>query len=199
MNVVVGPSLPQGQPGSWVRSLPNLLTAVRVVVTPVIIGLLLWEAAGSNQAAAVLFIVAGTSDVLDGFFARRYQSGSQLGIFFDLVGDKLLVSAVLIVAVDLQWLPAWLAFGFIGRELFVMGMRSYASSQRVTVAAGHLWKKKMMWQYIALNALMWDRVPLTWTLVICAFILTSASGVHYVVNISRVLHNRPAPDVPEPI
>lgn len=192
-------SLPWVQPGLWARWLPNLLTAVRVVVTPAIIGLLLWDGDGSNQAAAILFIVAGTSDVLDGFFARRYQTGSQLGIFFDLVGDKLLISAVLIVAVDLKWVPVWLAFGFIGRELFVMGMRSYAGSQRVTVAAGHLGKMKMMWQYIALNALIWDRVPLTWTLVMFAFILTIASGVHYVVNISRVLRNRPAPDVPEPI
>ena len=78
-------------------------------------------------------------------------------------------------------------------------LRSVAYSRGVTIPASPLGKMKMMWQYIALNALMWDRVPLTWTLVIFAFILTIASGVHYVVNISRVLHNRPAPDVPEQI
>ena len=99
---------------------------------------------------------------LDGLIARRYGSGSQLGIFFDLVGDKLVVAALVITMVELGWIPGWIAVGFIGREIFVMGMRAYAGAQGVTVSAGQLGKMKMMWQYIGLAALIWDRVPLTW-------------------------------------
>ena len=62
----------------WVQSLPNLLTGLRVVLTPVIVCLMLWDGVFSNQLAAIFFGVAAISDVLDGFFARRHGSGSQL-------------------------------------------------------------------------------------------------------------------------
>ncbi len=199
------PATPPGAPAPPRRravalpAVPNLLTGFRVLAIPFIVWLLLWDGQASNQAAAVLFIAAGVSDVLDGLVARRYGSGTQLGIFFDLVGDKLLVAALLLATVELGWIPAWLALGFIGRELFVMGMRAYASGQGVTVPAGHLGKMKMMWQYIALDALIWDRVPLTWVLVLCALVLTLSSGLHYVLSVTRLLRDRPAPDVPDPI
>ena len=183
----------------WVAGLPNLLTGFRVLVIPLVIGLLLWDGQASNQAAACLFIVAGISDVLDGLIARRYGSGSQLGIFFDLVGDKLLVAALLITMVELGWIPGWIALGFIARELFVMGMRAYAGAQGVTVSAGQLGKMKMMWQYIGLTALIWDRVPLTWALVLFALAMTLASGLYYLFSVSRELRGRPAPDVPDPV
>ena len=183
----------------WFARLPNLLTGFRVLVIPLVIGLLLWDGQASNQAAACLFIVAGITDVLDGLIARRYGTGSQLGIFFDLVGDKLVVSALVITMVELAWIPGWMAFGFIARELFVMGMRAYASAQGVTVSAGQLGKIKMMWQYIGLTALIWDRVPLTWALVMFALVMTVASGLHYLFSVSRELRGRPAPDVPDPV
>lgn len=194
----VGPMKVHTEP-VWVQSLPNLLTGLRVVLTPVIVCLMLWDGVFSNQLAAIFFGVAAISDVLDGFFARRHGSGSQLGIFFDLVGDKLLVAAVLIAAVELGWIPSWVVLGFVGREIFVMGMRSYAGAQGVTVSAGHLGKMKMMWQYIAIGGLLFDRAPMIWVLVLFAFVLTLVSGIHYLVTISRELHTRPAPDVPDPI
>lgn len=183
----------------WVARLPNMLTGFRVAAIPVIIWLLLWDGQASNQAAACLFIVAGITDVFDGLIARRYGSGSQLGIFFDLVGDKLVVAALVITMVELGWIPGWIAFGFIARELFVMGMRAYAGAQGVTVSAGQLGKMKMMWQYIGLAALIWDRVPLTWALVMFALVMTVASGLYYLVSVSRELRGRPAPDVPDPL
>jgi len=183
----------------WMARLPNLLTGFRVAAIPVMIWLLLWDGQASNQAAACLFIVAGITDVLDGLIARRYGSGSQLGVFFDLVGDKLVVAALVITMVELGWIPGWIAAGFIGRELFVMGMRAYAGAQGVTVSAGQLGKMKMMWQYMGLAALIWDRVPLTWALVLFALAMTVASGLYYLVSVSRELRGRPAPDVPEPL
>lgn len=183
----------------WVARLPNMLTGFRVAAIPVMIWLLLWDGQASNQAAACLFIVAGITDVFDGLIARRYGSGSQLGIFFDLVGDKLVVAALVITMVELGWIPGWVALGFIARELFVMGMRAYAGAQGVTVSAGQLGKMKMMWQYIGLAALIWDRVPLTWALVMFALAMTVASGLYYLVSVSRELRGRPAPDVPDPL
>ncbi len=183
----------------WLAGLPNMLTGFRVATIPVVIWLLLWDGQASNQAAACLFIVAGITDVFDGLIARRYGSGTQLGIFFDLVGDKLVVAALVITMVELGWIPGWIAFGFIARELFVMGMRAYAGAQGVTVSAGQLGKMKMMWQYMGLTALIWDRVPLTWALVMFALVMTVASGLYYLVSVTRELRGRPAPDVPDPV
>ena len=182
----------------WIAGLPNLLTGFRVAAIPVVIWLLLWDGQASNQAAACLFIVAGITDVLDGLIARRFGSGTQLGIFFDLVGDKLVVAALVISMVELGWIPGWIAFGFIGREIFVMGMRAYAGAQGVTVSAGQLGKMKMMWQYMGLTSLIWDRVPLTWALVMFALAMTVASGLYYLVSVTRELRGRPAPEVPDP-
>ena len=188
----------RGSP-EWFAALPNLLTGFRVLVIPVVIWLLLWDGQASNQAAVCLYVVAGITDVLDGLIARRFGTGSQLGVFFDLVGDKLLVTALLITMVELAWIPGWVALGFIARELIVMGMRAYAGSQGVTVSAGQLGKMKMMWQYIGLGALIWDRVPLTWALALFALTLTVASGLHYLLSVSRELRGRPAPDIPDPV
>jgi CDP-diacylglycerol--glycerol-3-phosphate 3-phosphatidyltransferase len=184
---------------AWLANLPNLLTGFRVLVIPLVIGLLLWDGQASNQAAACLFIVAGITDVLDGLIARRFGTGSQMGVFFDLVGDKLVVAALVITMVELGWIPGWIAFGFIGREIFVMGMRAYAGAQGVTVVAGQLGKIKMMWQYMGLTALIWDRVPLTWAMVMFALVMTLASGLHYLYTVSRELRGRPPPDVPDPV
>ncbi len=181
----------------WLARLPDYLTLGRVLSIPVLIWLLFWDWSFSNQTAGFVFAAAGASDMLDGVLARRFRSGSQLGIFFDLVGDKLVVAAVLFVMVELSWMPAWLALLFIGREFVVMGLRSYAGLQGVTVPAGRLGKQKMVWQYIALDGLMWERSAGVWFLVVIALALTLASGAHYAWQMWRVLRSRPAPEVPE--
>ena len=183
----------------WQAYLPNALTIARVASIPVIVWLLLWDWWFSNQMAGFVFAAAGASDVFDGTLARRYGTGSQLGIFLDLVGDKLLIAAVLFTMVELGWMPGWLGASFIAREFAVMGLRAYAGAQGVTVAAGRLGKAKMMWQYIGFNALMWERTAVPWFLVGVALLLTLASGIHYAVGIWQGLRARPAPDIPEVI
>ncbi len=181
----------------WLTRLPDYLTLGRVLSIPVLVWLLFWDWGFSNQTAGFVFAAAGVSDMLDGVLARRFRSGSQLGIFLDLVGDKLVVAAVLFVMVELSWMPAWLALTLVGREFVVMGLRSYAGLQGVAIAAGRLGKQKMVWQYIALNGLMWERSAGAWFLVVIALTLTLASGLHYAWQVWRMLRSRPAPEVPE--
>ena len=119
----------------WQSYLPNALTIARVASIPIIVWLLFWDWWFSNQMAGFVFAAAGASDVFDGTLARRYGTGSQLGIFLDLVGDKLLVAAVLFTMVELGWMPGWLGASFIGREFAVMGLRAYAGAQGVTAIA----------------------------------------------------------------
>ncbi len=185
-----------GPRGLW-SQLPNGLTIARIGSIPAIVWLLLWDWSFSNQMAGFVFAAAGLSDVLDGMIARRHGSGTRVGIFFDLIGDKLLVAAILFTMVELGWMPGWLAASFVAREFAVMGLRAYAGAQGVTVGAGRLGKAKMMWQYIAFNALMWERSALPWFLVGMALLLTLASGIHYSVGIWRGLRARPAPEIPE--
>ncbi|MBM4437857.1 MAG: CDP-diacylglycerol--glycerol-3-phosphate 3-phosphatidyltransferase [Actinobacteria bacterium] len=182
---------------TWLGRLPNVLTASRVLTIPLIVWLLYSEWDFSNQLAALVFGAAGFSDVFDGMLARRFKTGSQLGIFVDLVGDKLLVTTLLVAFVDLGWIPVWFAAVIIGREFVVMGLRAYAGAQGVAVTAGPLGKNKMTWQYIGLNALMWERSALGWELAVIASILTVVSGAHYAFSIWRMIRARPVPAVPE--
>ena len=183
----------------WRSYVPNGLTLARVGSIPIIVWLLFWDWSFSNQTAGFVFAAAGASDVFDGTLARRFGTGSQLGIFLDLIGDKLLIAAVLFTMVELDWMPGWLGASFVAREFAVMGLRAYAGAQGVTVGAGRLGKAKMMWQYIAFNALMWERTALPWFLVGMALLLTFASGIHYAVGVWRGLRTRPAPNIPDVI
>ena len=179
--------------------LPNCLTLMRIASIPVVVWMLLWDWSFSNQIAGCVFFMAGASDVLDGMLARRHKTGSQIGIFFDLIGDKLLVAAILFTMVELGWMPGWLAACFVAREFAVMGLRAYAGAQGVTIGPSPLGKMKMMWQYIAFNTLMWERSALPWFLVGVALLLTVVSGIHYGRGIWRELRARPAPEIPEVI
>ena len=185
--------------GALWSQLPNGLTLARIGAIPAIVWLLLWDWSFSNPTAGFVFFAAGLSDVLDGMIARRHGTGTQVGIFFDLIGDKLLVAAILFTMVELGWMPGWLATSFVAREFAVMGLRAYAGAQGVTVGAGRLGKVKMGWQYIAFNALMWERSALPWFLIGIALLLTLTSGLHYGVGIWRGLRARPAPEIPEVI
>lgn len=136
-------------------SLANLLSWSRIAATPVVLGLLaLRDWPPAYLIAAVLFVLAQITDVLDGYFARRQKTVSNLGIFLDLTADKLMVSSVLIMLVEQKILSAWIAIIIIGREFLITGLRSYAASNGVVIPAGRLGKLKTVFTAIALTWLI---------------------------------------------
>lgn len=127
-----------------VSTLPNLLGLGRIAATPVIVTLLLLDGPGSDLAAAIIFFVAGLTDLLDGWIARSRNQVTPLGIFMDLAADKVLVAGVLIAMVEVDLVPTWIAATILVRELVVQAVRQLAAAEKVVISARALGKAKTL-------------------------------------------------------
>jgi CDP-diacylglycerol---glycerol-3-phosphate 3-phosphatidyltransferase len=133
---------------------PNVLTAARIAAVPVVVLLLLFSGRAASLLGGICFMLAGATDFLDGFLARRQQVVSRFGKFMDPLADKLLVSAALIMLIPLDRVPAWMAFVIIGRELAVTGLRGLAAMEGFILAPDRWGKAKTLLQMTALTALI---------------------------------------------
>ena len=182
-------------------NLPNLLTWIRILMIPAIVGTLYlptswltsWE---KNLVATVLFVSAAVTDWLDGYLARRLNQMSAFGAFLDPVADKLMVAAALIVLVELERAAAVVAMIIIGREIAISALREWMANigQGKSVAVNFLGKLKTAFQMIAIPMLLYherigefdpQRVG-TW-LIWLAAVLTLVSMFYYLklAGISR--------------
>lgn len=168
------------------NTLPNWLTLLRILALPALILLTLSPGRGLGVAAALLFSAAAITDLLDGYFARRTGQVSSFGKLVDPIADKILVSTAFIMLIHLQRVPAWIVALIIAREFAVSGLRAYAGTQKIVIAAGFSGKVKTTLQILAVIALLVNEPlwgfpfkPLGWILLIAAFIATMWSGYRY--------------------
>ena len=133
-------------------NLPNGLTLVRIFLVPILVAVLLTKY--SVLVAALIFLAASLTDLLDGYLARKRGQVTTLGTLLDPVADKLLISSAFISLVQLQVVPAWMVVIIIGREFAVSGLRSIASAQGFTIDASDLGKIKMATQVAAITLLI---------------------------------------------
>lgn len=106
-------------------SLPNSLTILRIVLTPVFVLLLLSDAPLNRQLSAAVFAVAALTDWYDGWIARRYGSSSRWGSFLDPLADKILSSAALFAFAALSLIDVWMVWVIVGRDVAITALRSY--------------------------------------------------------------------------
>jgi len=141
-------------------TVPTLLTWARIVAIPLIVGVfeLPMAEATRNLAATALFIVVALTDWADGYLARRLNQTSSFGAFLDPVADKFLVSASLLILVQLDRLDALVALVIIGREIAISALREWmaqiGASRSVTVHM--LGKVKTTVQMVAIPFLLYD-------------------------------------------
>lgn len=135
---------------------------------------------------AVIFGLAALTDYLDGYFARKKKQVTKLGILLDPIADKLLVIAALILLVDIELVPAWIAIVIIAREFIVTGLRVVALTMDLIIPAEMGGKIKVTCQIASILVLLLDKsmisadlygtgIVLLWT----AMILGLISGVRY--------------------
>jgi cardiolipin synthase len=98
-------------------NLPNLISLTRAILVPVVFWLLLTERV---QAAFFVFLLAGLSDALDGFLAKRFGWQTELGAYLDPLADKLLVTCIFVAMGVLGELPSWLVIGVVSRDILIV-------------------------------------------------------------------------------
>ena len=143
-------------------SLPNLLTYARIAAVPAVVACLYYQAIlsgglWSRWLALFIFIAAGVTDILDGYFARAWQQQSKLGRMLDPIADKLLVSAcLLMLAADdtIRGWSLWAAIIILCREILVSGLREFLAELRVGVPVTQLAKWKTTMQLVAVGFLL---------------------------------------------
>lgn len=183
-------------------NLPNKLTFLRLLLIPFFLILTIipfeWGTVtllGSEMdlallLATIIFIIASFTDWLDGYIARRDNLVTNFGKFADPLADKLLVSAALIVLIELGLAPAWVVVIIISRELAVTGLRLLLVEEGGTVlAAAWPGKIKTVTQFLAVIFLLVNDFPLAWTglpigqiLLYVSLIATIYSGFDYFYN-----------------
>jgi len=140
-------------------NLPNRLTATRIFLVPVFLTILSLKVPYGEYIAAGVFILAASTDGLDGYIARKRKMVTRLGKFMDPLADKLMISAALIALVELRTIPAWIAVLIIGRELIVTGLRAVAAAEGVVISASNLGKIKTVTQIVAIVAMFLHDFP----------------------------------------
>ena len=191
-------------------NLPNKLTMLRIILTPVFLAVLYWGFPGADYAALGIFIIASLTDLLDGKIARKYNLVTDFGKFADPLADKILVVAAMLWFVECGRMPAWMVMIVITREFAVSGLRMIASDNGRVIAAGWSGKVKTASTMVCivvmlllgpslaayqsgggLTAVPWDRY-ISWADTVCVWVITLTtlySGVEYFVKNKDVIQS----------
>jgi CDP-diacylglycerol--glycerol-3-phosphate 3-phosphatidyltransferase len=167
-------------------------TGVRILLAPVVMALVL---AGSDTAAAIVFVVAAATDWVDGRLARRWGVTTRLGAFLDTTADKLLVTTALVALVAVDRVSPWIALVIVAREFTILGLRAAVASGGRHMETSLFGKWKATVQFAAITVAML-RPDITiagqyvdeWLMVVAALV-TAWSGVDYLLKFSAALRS----------
>ena len=169
-------------------NLPTFLTLSRIVLIPVFV----FTVYHHPLFGAIIFGIASITDLLDGYLARRSGEVTKFGIILDPIADKFLVISALVVLVDMDRLPAWIAITIIVREFLITGLRVVALSKDIIIPAEIGGKIKMTAQILAVLCLILmgsiytvDLYDIGTVLIWIALVLSVISGVSYTVSFWR--------------
>ncbi|PSB91689.1 CDP-diacylglycerol--glycerol-3-phosphate 3-phosphatidyltransferase [Candidatus Pandoraea novymonadis] len=146
-------------------NLPIFLTWLRIVLIPLIVGVYYFPlrhltAEHINWVACLIFILASLTDWFDGYLARRLDQTSAFGAFLDPVADKLMVTAALLLLLELGRINALIAVVIIGREIAISALREWMAQMGASrsVAVHRLGKIKTVAQMVAIPLLLYDGI-----------------------------------------
>ncbi len=200
-------------------NLPNKITLARILIIPVfllfVIPLPEWILVSEafrvirpmlisindfiinygNYIAAAVFVLAASTDAVDGYIARKRKLVTNFGKFIDPIADKLLVTAALLALIERGELSSWIAIIIIGRELIVTGLRLVAAGEGIVIAASKWGKAKTITQITAITALLVRNFPFNQLtnfrfdnyLMLAAVLVTIYSGIDYVAKNMKVI------------
>lgn len=161
-------------------SIPNILTLMRISLIPIFVCVFYLPVQWSYLATAIIFMLAGFTDWLDGFLARKLQQTSQFGRFLDPVADKLLVAVALVLLVESHGTPllAVPAAVIVGREIVVSALREWMAEigKTASVKVSMMGKFKTAAQMLAITLLLSQSPNLHDPIVIAGYIFLYISA-----------------------
>jgi CDP-diacylglycerol---glycerol-3-phosphate 3-phosphatidyltransferase len=184
-------------------TLPNQLTALRILLTPVFVWLILSDSPMSRLFGIVVFTIASLTDLYDGYHARKYGETTRWGAFMDPLADKILITATFLVFVSHDIVELWMVIVVLLRDVIVTALRLYAELKDKPVITSKSAKLKTLFQnvlaYILLlcffftermffgdsfsekaNALLYSQ--LVWYAMLALTIFTVYTGGSYIVE-----------------
>ena len=183
---------------STILTIPNILTFMRMGLIPVFVSLVYY---GYSKWALAVFLIAGVSDGIDGFLARKFKQESELGTIIDPIADKLLMTVAFIILTLPNVLPPtrhlpipfWLTASVIGRDVLIIVVAA-----AINIMTGFRGFKPSFWgkastfvQVIGITLVMVAAVtgytiflPTTY-FIIALFVVIS--GVHYIFQVARLM------------
>ena len=137
-------------------NLPNKLTTSRMIMTLGFLVALLSDIPYGKLIALLLFLLASVTDMLDGYYARKYNLMTDFGKLMDPLADKILISAAFISFVQIPGtgVYAWMAIVVVAREFAVTGLRLLALSKGILLGAHRWGKNKMISQVVTAGLIL---------------------------------------------
>ncbi len=159
-----------------------LLTLFRIAAIPLVVVLFYSPLEQARPIAAILFGVAGVTDMLDGWVARRFGQTSKFGEFLDPVADKLMVAIVLVMLVqgDPLWYVDIIAMIIIGREITISALREWMATigERANVQVNWSGKVKTVLQMFGIGFMVYQHEFLGFDIYGIGFVmLVAAAGM----------------------
>lgn len=176
-------------------TLPNRLSVIRILFIPIIVFFISTRDDGLLLASCLLFIIAGITDGLDGYLARKMRLTSRLGLYLDPIADKLLVSSVLITLTYYNQIPLWVTLMLVGREFLINGLRAFYAMEGIAVYPSSAGKIKTALQLVGISCLLFtarieivDRITnqLGLGIIYGALFFSIYSAVNYLAALFRI-------------
>ena len=169
-----------------VLNVPNMLTLLRILMTPVIVYMVLED---KPWAAVVLMVIAGCTDMLDGAIARYFHQKTTVGAYLDPLADKILLMSLFVSLFFMGEVPLFVFIAVVFRDvLIVLGAAMYQIfTGQLTMQPSLASKATTFIQILYVSLLLlnmampMDTIYITWV-AWCVFALTCISGVHYLLS-----------------
>lgn len=135
-------------------TIPNQLTALRIILVPAFVILLLQADPFCKVSGVIVFAIASLTDIYDGYHARKYGETTRLGAFLDPLADKLLITAAFLLYVWLGYLVLWMVVLVVIRDVVITGLRIYAEIKDKPVVTSMEAKYKTLVQHLFVYTVM---------------------------------------------
>ena len=169
------------------KYIPNILTSIRILLTPIFVYFLLSDILHGKLIAAIIFFLASLSDALDGKLARKYGVVTKFGIFFDPLADKLLVISTLVSFVIIGDVKLWMVLLISCRDIVITTLRSVMQYKGITLVTSKGGKIKTSVQIIAISMILLYLIFKSYHLTAITVIFIKYSIINVIMFITTVI------------